>query len=1077
MEGELRDVLTYGLKCPTCERAFASIIEQDREAVWKEELSTNVLKLVHTACTGSQLFICRGGCGKTSKRKPSQIKCQCAGNGRGVSDAEAMAAASPDAAFDSFSDTDMGTSSQDAGDDTALDEEGQRAQERHMEEQKVEEHFNDTRKFPPQMAKYFTREYYQPGSGKVGLVYNALVDAEVTSETSGLSMDETNYHLHVAASFYKMPQSSVHDVAAMSRQIVKDGIEDNKSESNMLSECFTKSFREVLRGTVPAEHIDELMGRVHQSVEAKVGVAKEAKPPPRMINHPTDYNTIRNRYLEGRNSIVQQAPVPEVKMMDGFAYIPVMQILTYILALGTPLRTYQRESDWTDEGGGYAGTHGYAGSYYSELHDRVKSLREEDPDIWGDVRVHLLRAWSDAYEAFQIKVNNERNSLQLYTITIAPPRGCGYTTKRLTLPFALGFKKKDHSSILNELLTMISEVDGVPLDMYCGKEKRIVTVAFFFHTISNDYPERCDNSGVSQKGKYTKRWGYSCLFDRISTPSCSLCERSRIGRIMKQDTENQQREGQCSCCSDWWSTVIHDATKYPTDPWDAQDANPPVLKLNFNILRSAFQSAQDYYLLYTNEDDSGKPPSKKPVQEFMARCGVGKNISDKAIEGIWNGQPIEELLPTILKHSPIHGYDLDRFGPTPMHQNTLGCEKSLIPLTPSLFNRRYTTHNRAWKSLFNSITSSHKAVTNASIGWCKAAPFSKKEALKLGTGKWQSEHYLAFTRVSLVHFVPLDDMNLDDMHRKVLGVFKAVRVLWFCIMSYTLTDVPGVSSERLHDFIKLFLSACNRLHYVSIAAKEKRSGRKRSADAEERENDNEKDDNEEDETYSSLPFFASKSNFFSLLNAKDDTDRHGRLGDLWEGYMEAYIQLLKNETSVMRHSDEFMVTILSKLLRTSFLDHANEGNPYTERSRYARTFNFRVYPHHTNMKGLFSNSSIPCGVIIDGKMYLCQDSFGRSSGVTLMGIRFNDNTGQWRYNLWYASCELDPIKRLICRDREEIVKRATDFFAMFPMTVSETSQVISHTVLCKSWRVRDELGGLSLPIPREGALDYFKNEL
>ena len=54
-----------------------------------------------------------------------------------------------------------------------------------MEEQKVEveEHFNDTRKFPPQMAKYFTREYYQPGSGKVGLVYNALVDAEVTSET------------------------------------------------------------------------------------------------------------------------------------------------------------------------------------------------------------------------------------------------------------------------------------------------------------------------------------------------------------------------------------------------------------------------------------------------------------------------------------------------------------------------------------------------------------------------------------------------------------------------------------------------------------------------------------------------------------------------------------------------------------------------------------------------------------------------------------------------------------------------------------------------------------------------------
>jgi hypothetical protein len=38
--------------------------------------------------------------------------------------------------------------------------------------------------------------------------------------------------------------------------------------------------------------------------------------------------------------------------------------------------------------------------------------------------------------------------------------------------------------------------------------------------------------------------------------------------------------------------------------------------------------------------------------------------------------------------------------------------------------------------------------------------FSDKEKKNIGTANWQSDHYLAFTRVSLYHFACLEEMDI-----------------------------------------------------------------------------------------------------------------------------------------------------------------------------------------------------------------------------------------------------------------------------------------------------------------------------
>ena len=88
-----------------------------------------------------------------------------------------------------------------------------------------------------------------------------------------------------------------------------------------------------------------------------------------------------------------------------------------------------------------------------------------------------------------------------------------------------------------------------------------------------------------------------------------------------------------------------------------------------------------------------------------------------------------------------------------MHMIELCVKKSLISRTKILVDMRKGDENELWHNLTNSMNDTLRAVERRTClpGLVPANVLLKKENQELKTSKWESDHYLAFTRLSLFH--------------------------------------------------------------------------------------------------------------------------------------------------------------------------------------------------------------------------------------------------------------------------------------------------------------------------------------
>lgn len=91
----------------------------------------------------------------------------------------------------------------------------------------------------------------------------------------------------------------------------------------------------------------------------------------------------------------------------------------------------------------------------------------------------------------------------------------------------------------------------------------------------------------------------------------------------------------------------------------------------------------------------------------------------------------------------------------------------------------------------------------------------------------------------------------------------------------------------------------------------------------------------------------------------------------------------------------------------------------------------------------------------------------KKESIVLKELTFDDKAGHWRYNLFYSPASIDNSKELVCEDRKDVVERSSDVFALF-------YHEKCFTLICRSWRIRDDAGKLRLPTPR-GKLLYRDN--
>ena len=93
----------------------------------------------------------------------------------------------------------------------------------------------------------------------------------------------------------------------------------------------------------------------------------------------------------------------------------------------------------------------------------------------------------------------------------------------------------------------------------------------------------------------------------------------------------------------------------------------------------------------------------------------------------------------------------------------------------------------------------------------------------------------------------------------------------------------------------------------------------------------------------SEPFYVTKANFLSLLNIADMIEDSGSMRNCFEGENESYNQNIKREISSMKHTEQYLQTILTKMLRTNVLNSFNENNPIARTKETARTSHVRIY--------------------------------------------------------------------------------------------------------------------------------------
>ena len=512
--------------------------------------------------------------------------------------------------------------------------------------------------------------------------------------------------------------------------------------------------------------------------------------------------------------------------------------------------------------------------------------------------------------------------------------------------------------------------------------------------------------------------------------------------------------------------------------------------------------------------------SLPPIAKFyLDLLGFSPMLRDGLVNDICEGTPakLSSSYPLILKQYKEVGIEMKKFQTMPLHLLFLGVEKSLISKTPVIVDRRKKVQNQFLRELTELMQSSQNAINSISISWCNSMAFSGKDDHHIGTASWQSAHYVAFTRLSLFHFGPIDRIVIPEGNRDVLNHFKRVRVVWFCLVSHLLSD-EKVPSARIDHYVKLFLSSCRRLWQSSgskLVGKEvdddttpdltgnevdddttpadddktddesfesgsrKKSGsRKRRRRSSTADQDNSKPSSSKKKTPAkkkrkkkqkkrkkSDPFFVSGSNYLSALNLADMIDYSGGVRDSWEGVHESYIQELKRELNNMRHAVEFLVTILKKLLCTSVFSVLNEDNPHEAEDSYTRTSDLRIYPgtSHKDPKSILEKNNVVVGMVDkDDKLYVCVDR--GASGIATHPIIFDDQDGYWCLNLWYSKISIGDASS-ISVDRKDLMTRCHDFFMFL-----RPADASAGTIICKSWRVRVNTGKIRLPLPHDKIL-------
>ena len=437
---------------------------------------------------------------------------------------------------------------------------------------------------------------------------------------------------------------------------------------------------------------------------------------------PASLPELRSQYMEGQNAFLKILPHPRVYSDRRLAYTSILECIQDLLAHGIKLQ----EVDGIPMTPGVVACLGESARVQELYSEWVAGNGGIPPD-----RFVILITWNDDYESNYAKTERGTPSLKA-SLTISPDL-VNNSPYCYTYPLMLGdadspsveVAQKLHNEELSKLMD-----PSCNLQMYCGKEKRYVTVGGGLVAILADQPARRKYSHLQfGNGKLHGRFGFS--FDHLAKfpalPSCDSCR-----DFLRRDIELPEK---CVGCYSWFT-------------------ERKATRLSFDLFKE--KAAEVHERIVARE-----LTSKQGVAVLAAFCiteDVGKRVCDHAanrraadtLETTADSADVDHILemmednPDMFDHLPtpaswdIPNFELHHFVEAVMHLLFLGIVKQTLMQT-----NRWLAKKRKWTAFSQDMCGRMEDLEALALEFCKARSYGT-------TGKFGgkvSENYLADARV------------------------------------------------------------------------------------------------------------------------------------------------------------------------------------------------------------------------------------------------------------------------------------------------------------------------------------------
>ena len=477
------------------------------------------------------------------------------------------------------------------------------------------------------------------------------------------------------------------------------------------------------------------------------------------LSLPSDYNTMKQRYLYDQYSISKNLPYPKIYKSGEFAYVLLSDVIAHVFFIWiVHKKTVDPSASFES-----IRNKGSANMIHQMLEMKSKlSYEEFCKTIFVDFKL-----WSDAYEPNATRQN--RGSVWIMTGTLS----IGDFT--ITFPLIIGPSKVQTWIVQKIVYSDIEEWTNKLNKVYCWVDKTFQSICLIKNHFSMDGPERRSMSSL-QLGSGNSSVRYRHAFDAKQRQhqliSCKKCFKRNIHISLFGNIDNQI-ESVCHTCYNW--DYYHENASYKT-PVSAKKKNkssiesyicPSHTELEYDIIYSEKDSSS-----YKDETGIYKHKSVEVTKELLKKVVVDAcwdvivlGTTKMQLTGFLTRFCInEETINLFYKQCQIMKIGIDEdtyswdqcmksieFPPlwnscwnlnecpdVPMHTMFLGIFKAVLDLMDRYFKEC------KWGAAFGKILLGKlKAIKALNLDWCRVEEYNANG----NYGTYISETYLGLSRL------------------------------------------------------------------------------------------------------------------------------------------------------------------------------------------------------------------------------------------------------------------------------------------------------------------------------------------